>query len=462
MTKVFLVGDAPLPWQNSAKRPAGGLRTWQFLKPLLEAGHEVRAVLWSRSDFWLGDKIEQDELSIRDYSAKCEILMLDRDFPKWQQTLQAELEKFKPDVVVAVNSLSCERVTRLDLTVPFWADINGSPIMEAEAQAWRLGSDDLLPHFWAREKKILETADIISTCSNNQKLATFGMLATLGRLNHKTSGQKLLFAIPNLTEVWPETDEVMADLEPILRGKILPQKAVIVSMVGGWWNSWLDENTLFFALENAMRENENIYFIAGGGAVPGLTLAPLDNFRARVEKSRFKDHFYLLGWLPTKHMAQIYREIDICITADRDCADTRTGARNRITEWAKFGLPIITTKGSEVANDLITHAAAVGVDIGDVVKMTNAVLWLAGDQKLRRKTGQLAQEYCTQNWNYGVGMRDFIQWIRKPFSARDAHYFVGMKVNFWHTKVRAGFRYMKENGFKKTFGKFKELVLKRH
>ena len=41
MSKVFILGMSPLPFENDRKVYGTGIRTWQFALPLLKKGHEV-------------------------------------------------------------------------------------------------------------------------------------------------------------------------------------------------------------------------------------------------------------------------------------------------------------------------------------------------------------------------------------------------------------------------------------
>ena len=44
MSRLFVVGAAPLPFERKQRQYAANLRTWHFTKPLLDAGHTIRLV----------------------------------------------------------------------------------------------------------------------------------------------------------------------------------------------------------------------------------------------------------------------------------------------------------------------------------------------------------------------------------------------------------------------------------
>ncbi len=41
MSKIFILGMSPLPFENDRKVYGTGIRTWQFILPLLEKGHKI-------------------------------------------------------------------------------------------------------------------------------------------------------------------------------------------------------------------------------------------------------------------------------------------------------------------------------------------------------------------------------------------------------------------------------------
>ncbi|GAH02263.1 unnamed protein product, partial [marine sediment metagenome] len=41
MKKIFVLGMSPLPFENDRKVYGTGVRTWQFILPLLEKGHRI-------------------------------------------------------------------------------------------------------------------------------------------------------------------------------------------------------------------------------------------------------------------------------------------------------------------------------------------------------------------------------------------------------------------------------------
>ena len=44
MSRILLFGLSPLPFENERRMYGPGIRTWQFAKPLVDDGHDVRLI----------------------------------------------------------------------------------------------------------------------------------------------------------------------------------------------------------------------------------------------------------------------------------------------------------------------------------------------------------------------------------------------------------------------------------
>ncbi|MDZ7836824.1 MAG: hypothetical protein U5N58_02165 [Actinomycetota bacterium] len=55
MGKLFILGMSPLPFENDRKVYGTGIRTWQFVQPLLEDGHQICLVSYGIPSAYAGD-----------------------------------------------------------------------------------------------------------------------------------------------------------------------------------------------------------------------------------------------------------------------------------------------------------------------------------------------------------------------------------------------------------------------
>lgn len=432
MIKILVVGNAPLPAENTKSRPAAGLRTQQFIQGLQNWGKaETLAVKIAMPECY-EDGTEYGENVIA------------KDDGSLLKKIQKIHDEFKPEVIVSVNSFPSYIVAQLKSEAVMWADLNGWVMAEAQAQAHKLDSNDLLSHYREMEEKVLRRADKISTVSVAQKFAVLGELAAIGRINKETFGYQFVTAIANGTEWFPgeKGNERMQGLT---------EDGFKVLWLGGY-NTWVDENTLFKGVEQAMRVNPKIYYVSTGGKIQGLDDSSFGRFMAKVEASRFKDRFIFLGWIETKDIPSLYRSVDAGLNVDLMCIETETGARNRINEMMKFGVPVITTSGSEIAAEVGGAGAGIVLKSGDDAGLCKAILNMAEDQKDYGERGAL---YIKERCNYRVLSEPLIDWLENFSPSPDR----GIKVNFGKRGlVKAARAYLKQNGLKKFLKKLRQKI----
>ena len=153
--RVVIVGNSPLPMENAKKTYAPGIRTWHFGYSAKEANCKVMIIgcrIQKSYDAELPDvKFEK----INDmYYYSVEPLIFENK--NW---LKEKIINFKPDCIIGVNTYPSSIVAQLDLDYPFWTDLNGSAMAEAQAKASVYDDNSYLEHFFKQESKILGKAD---------------------------------------------------------------------------------------------------------------------------------------------------------------------------------------------------------------------------------------------------------------------------------------------------------------
>ncbi len=446
MKKILIVGNAPLPDENVESRPAAGLRTHQFLKALSDLNlYYIRLVTVGMPECYE----EMPEKGSKKHSDRFEQIFVSKDDPFLLKEIQKCHDEFKPDAIIGVNTHPSYLLSKIKTEAPFWADLNGWIMAEAQAQAYKTESNDYLPHYFSIEKSILLRADKVSAVSENQKFAVLGELAFMGRLNNQTFGNQFCYHIPNGTETFE--GEIVGNLK-----LDVPENAFIVLWVGGY-NTWADETTLFKGLEKAMKGCENLFFVSTGGQIKGLDNKTFSNFQQMVEKSEYKNRFKFLGWIKTDEIPSLYAKAHVGLNVDKLCTETLTGARNRINEMMKYGLPVITSLGSEISHEVERHKSGLTFKSADFDAFAENILtiyreWNGGnsDEKFKQY-GDNGKKYISEECNYHKIMQPLINWLTNPHRAPDADLKVVMERKL---STAALYRYLKENGLKKSFKKF--------
>jgi len=411
MSRVLILGAAPLPFEKKERQYAANLRTWHFTKSILEDGHRVRLIAcrlpntYSREDDaepWSVEQIgELEYLSVR------EAVFENRSF------IQQKMEEFLPDVIVGVNTYPASRAAGLETDKPIWCDLNGWVMAEAQAKTHVYQDNRYLSHFWKMEKAVLERADMISTVSKAQAHAVIGELATLSRLGKETQGYPFVCTIPNAL-----VEEEYDHGSNVIRGKLAEDDDFVVLWVGGY-NTWTDVEMLYEALARAMSAVPELRFVSTGGAIDGHDEITFARFRERIAGGEFSDRVHFVGWVPTEEVPSYYFEADLGLNVDGDNFETVYGARNRLNEMTKVGLPILTTVGTEISQTLAERRLALSSPIGEGRAFAEELIWAAGHRTEIAVMGQQAREFAREEYSYSRTTRNLRSWVQAPSRAPD-------------------------------------------
>jgi len=546
MKRILLVGNCPLPNENAKKRPSEGLRTWQFLSALTKKTADNDGVSSTMSGgrisglsasgdinlrlVTLGMYDCYDESVIPHGSLRKDTKCCDRDVagnffihhqisenhPELFKTLQAVVDEFVPDAIVAVNTFAAYAVSRLKFNCLFWADLGGWTMAKAQSEAFKTGSDKRLSYYLGIEERILDRANVVSVASDASKYAVLGELAMMEKMGVSEFGRDAVVTIESGLEDF-ETDLVDTSVgvmrkpttvdnawsagtfekvqmgvgssggfgsstlggsggrggrggpnyfrgEGSFTGTDIPHNAFVILWLGSY-SSWVDEETLFKAVEAAIKESEGvdddekwaaglenpsrtptgsgrvsasrrkIYFVSTGGlseepnlaSAGGLGRAQLSffpplsrhepanktylKFKEMIGLSQFQDRFVFLGWVPAKHIPYLYNEADMGINVDRKCLQTLTDSRNRLLEMMKFRLPVVTTLGTELSWRVDACGSGIGVASGDVLGLKEAILELYRNPARRKDYGDRGRKFVEQYCSYEQVMKPFAAWV---------------------------------------------------
>lgn len=416
MSRILILGAAPLPFEPRQRQYAANLRTWHFAQPLLADGHRVRLV-GCRLPKTCPPEMEPLEV---DAEKGFEYYSLSGELFEDAALVQRLHDEFEPDAVVGVNTYPASRAARIDTPVPIWCDLNGWIMAEAQTKTRVYDDDRYLSHFWNMERRVLDRADVISTVSEAQAHATIGELALRGRLGRKTFGYPFVHPIPNaISEVEYE------HTSRVLRGALVPDDAFVVLWVGGY-NTWTDVDLLYEALTHAMAEIPSLRFVSTGGVIEGHDELTFHRFRERAEASRFRDRFHFVGWVPTAEVPSYYFESNLGINVDSDNYETLFGARNRLNDMLKAGLPALTTRGTEISHVLADNGHVLVAELGDAAGFAERLAWAARHPAEIRAMAAEARAWAHEHFSYARTTEPLRAWAKEPRRAPD----LGRRVEF--------------------------------
>lgn len=490
--KILLFGMSPMPFENDKKVYGTGIRTWQFLMPLLQNGCKICVCNYAIPSAY--DK-DFKNLMFGDFEviADGKKFTFEYNILKGEDFEDVELLKgiytrFKPDCIIGcsfypsyiasrlIGCLKEEGVKNINnnnkdaSSIPFWADLFGHVMAEAQARAYIDNSDECLFHYWNSEYSIISTADVFSAVSERQKYALIGELGAVGRLNMHTNGYEFAYCIPCgippepfkhkknvLNDFKEDATEIVEnnirnyayidhDSGSIINGDIGTDRncsginqdgigiggestekdkktgrnnAFIVLWTGGY-NTWTDIDTLYGGLIKAMEKNKNIKFVSTGGEIPEQDIKTYPRFLKMIENSQFRDNFIMKGWIKGEDVPNYYFESDIGINIDKDIYEVRLGSKNRILDWFRAGLCVLSSNVCELTEIIERENIGYTFKAGDPDDLANKIIFLAGNKDLLKQTALRGQKFAYDNFNFKKTTEALQNWTSNPLPAPDS------------------------------------------
>lgn len=419
MSRIVAFGMGPMRWEQSTHLHALPLRTWHFARTLSDYGHDVRLIALRRHSLeqWPTSKITKVQrngvtvFSVSEHAA-------------WErpELIQRIVEAHRPEAIVGVNTHPAQVAVAFAGDRPLWADVNGDPMAEAQARAAVYEDDLSVVDWYGRLVPLLRRADRFSTCSRRQQMALLGQLGMLGRLTGGNDGYDFAAAIPNSVD-----DEDLATLSTIERRPRSPGDPFVLLWSGGY-NTWADGDTLFEALERAMEQEPSVRFVSLGGSIAGHDDRTFKRFSERVATSRFRHRYQFPGWVLSEELPVYYQSAHAAILVDRYTTEGQLGARTRMLDWLAAGLPIVTTRLSEISCDLEVRGLALTASCGDPRGLADAVVRLARDPALATQMGEAGQAHASAELRASVQLRGLVDWAERPERAPDGDRCVNLRT----------------------------------
>ncbi len=417
MSRILAVGTGPLFEKGVRNFSAHCLRTWHFVKPMLDAGHEVALytlpIFSDQQDLVIVSGVEKKEIEGFEYSAfkdcKDEFNL---------RVLNEACQSFRPDAMVGINSYPCSVLPRVSYVAPLWADFYGSVVFEGQAKSFVCQNNAKLGVYWNMERVALRRADRFSTVSMRQLYALHGELAAVGRMNRHTFSHRFATCIPSAYNPF------LADLANRekgsldIRGEKTPDDAFILLWSGGY-NAWTDADVLFQGVESAMERCSDLHYVSTGGRIYGHDDMTYPRFREMVQGSRFTDRFHLLGWIDSHDLPRVYDQADLGLCVDSENLETMFGARTRLVSMLVAGLPALTTSGSEISDELIDAGVCLGCAQNGPQALADAIVNACSQRADLPQLGENGREHVLDRFNCETTTKEFLEWAAAPEFAPD-------------------------------------------
>lgn len=422
MSRLLVVGWELPEFTPDQRMEAANYRTWQLTEGLRKDGHEVCLVAGR-----IGSEFTETPPRCR--SERLAYNPIQFNSPTWIRRLQTICEEFDPDGIVGVTVHGSLRATRVKSRAPLWLDIYGDPLAEMQAKAGQVRSDRGIVTGLRFFRQLLRVGDAYSTCSQPQRFALIGQLATEGRLNRATLGYNLVHVLPpgagTMTDVTPH--------QPI-HGKLVDPDKPVVLWCGGY-NTWTDVDTLFRGLDYAMGKNPDLHFVSVGGAAAGSNA--YDRFADLIERSPNAPRFHLLGWKPVSEVPGYYRDADMGVSLDASCYEAELGTRTRLVEMMQHGLPIVTSRACELSYQIEECGLGRTFSIGDWQSLGRHLHELSERKNECQAVAERSRRYVRAQFSIGATTEPLRRWAARPMRAPDRQTGHASQVYSWGHQARS-------------------------
>lgn len=427
MARILLLGCSPLPCEPGQAATGPGIRTWQFVKPLLDAGHHVTALCLRAQGSY--DGLETPVVRSELVAGLAFYNMAVEQFAN-SGTMRRLARESRPDAILGVASiLPNAMAAQLSDMAPLWADVFGDTMSELQVKAPYYpeeSSAEELFHVWKLLNRVLKSADKFSTLSNPQRHALLGQLALMGRLNRHTADYELVHTIPCGVEGAGEEENRAASAvsasapehEHLIRGTEVDTSDFVVCWSGSY-NTWMDADTLFAGLTEAMRQAPQIKFLSLGGGTKGYDETIYERFVEKAMQSPFKENFIFKGWVPFSDVPAYYRECDLGINIDCFSYEAVLGSRNRVLQFLKHGVPVLTTRLSEITELLCHERCVLGFEVGNAQSLAQELLSAINAPARLRSMARKGQAFVLEQFEFAKTLTPCLEWLQHPARSPD-------------------------------------------
>ncbi len=295
-----------------------------------------------------------------------------------------------------------------------------------ELDAARLGLEEQLN--WQRQNQaisqfVLRRGDLFLCATGRQRDWWLGALASASRVNPLTRLQDPSFS--QLIDLLPYgiPEQPPAHTQPVMRG-VLPgisPNDKIVLWGGGVWQ-WLDPLTLVRAADLVSRRRPDVKFVFPGVHHPAGQLVPrMEVQQQTLDLARslnLLDRSVFLGeWVAYEDWQNYLVESDVGVSLHRHHLEAYMSSRTRVLSYVWGGLPMVLTRGDELADLMAAAGVAQLVGEQDEGAVAEAVL-----RAINLPRGGLSGAFdslrSTLRWDKAVSALDVF--CASPHRAHDA------------------------------------------
>lgn len=309
----------------------------------------------------------------------------------------------------------------VDMYIPFMLEnlhrSAGKPI----AERYALNQGDRGAHTLQ-----IRAADFIICASEKQKDYWLGWLSALGRVNTYTYQDEPTLA--KLINVVPFglPSEPPVHQKQVLKGvhPAIGREDQLILWGGGLWE-WLDPYTLIKAMSLLSTHHPQLKLVFLGVSSPNPGSAKMETAAKAIRLSQdlglYEKSVFFNDWALYHERQNYLLEADVGASLHLDHIETRFSFRTRFLDYIWAGLPILTTAGDIISEEVTWWGLGQVVPCGEVEPVGQALLDLLATPNLRQHY-QASFERIRASYEWETVMRPLIQFCNAPYFAADRPY----------------------------------------
>ncbi|MDM8527792.1 glycosyltransferase [Anaerolineales bacterium HSG24] len=280
--------------------------------------------------------------------------------------------------------------------------------------------------------KQLRVADFILCASKKQQDFWLGWFSTVGRVNPYTHQAdptlaRLIglvpFGIPN--QPAQQTVSVLKGVHPAIG----PDDKVIL-WGGGIWD-WLDWRTAIMAMYALTDIAPDIKLLFMGVKTGQVASTAHNAAEQAIHLSKrlglYNRNVIFKDWTPYHERHNYLLEADIGLNLHANHLETRFSFRTRMLDYIWAGLPIVTSAGDVMSDEVVRGQLGEVVQTGRVDQLLESWLRLLRTPNLREQY-RPAFEHIQHRYRWQTVMQPLIQFCEQPYHAADKAYLADIPI----------------------------------
>lgn len=282
------------------------------------------------------------------------------------------------------------------------------------------GGRPLLALRWLQHH--LENGDLFLCASDVQRSFWLGMLASGGRLNRANHAadrafDELLAVVPFGIASTPPIRTA-----PAVKGVIPGIEAAdkVVLWAGGLWN-WFDPLTLLDALARLRERRPDVKGLFLGVRHPNPDIGAMemaDRALTRARELGLLDRgAFFVDWVPYAERHNYLLDADVAVSLHQPGVEAQFAFRTRVLDYLWAGLPMVLSRGDELAARVDREGLGVAVPEGNVDAVAGALALLLDAEPSDARTARFAALQEELSWARVI--EPVRQFCRTPHPAAD-------------------------------------------